>query len=144
MKHDYYIASRYRNKEQVLELAEKIRATGKSVYCFVETYDNKEDSIKNDNPHEVMAQWEAITDWRNDPHVKETHDRDLQALKDSETLVLLLPAGKSSHVEVGIGYGLGKKLIVVGEQKETESLYLIFSEFYETIDDFIASIGKTN
>jgi hypothetical protein len=56
-------------------------------------------------------------------------------------LILLLPAGKSAHIEAGVAYGMGKKLILVGEQKETESLYLIFDECYNSVDEFIQSLG---
>jgi len=53
---------------------------------------------------------------------------------------MLLPAGKSAHIEAGIAYGMGKKCILIGEQKEAESLYLIFDKYYSTIDAFIESI----
>ena len=36
--YDFYIASRYRNKDSVLELTQRIRAQGYSVYCFVEPH----------------------------------------------------------------------------------------------------------
>ena len=65
--------------------------------------------------------------------------KDMKPLKESETLILLLPAGKSGHIEAGVAYGLGKKCIFIGEPEETDSLYLIFEEDYPTIDDFIAS-----
>lgn len=88
-----------------------------------------------------MKKFESIPDWTTNPAVKEIFDVDMTALKDSEALILLLPAGKSAHMEAGVAYGMGKKCIVIGEQKETESLYLIFSEFYQSIDDFILSIS---
>lgn len=52
-----------------------------------------------------------------------------------------MPAGKSAHIEAGIAYGLGKKLVLIGEQKKTESHYLIFDEFYKSIDDFLTSLN---
>ena len=53
---------------------------------------------------------------------------------------MLLPAGKSCHVEAGVAYGLGKKCILIGEQKEAESLYLIFNEVYATENDFLKTL----
>lgn len=55
----------------------------------------------------------------------------------------MLPAGKSAHMEVGIAYVMGKKCILIGEQKEAESLYLIFNEVYSSIGEFIASLEKS-
>lgn len=62
------------------------------------------------------------------------------ALRNSEALILLLPAGKSAHIEAGTAYGLGKKCILIGEQKEAESNYLIFDERYPNTDSFINNI----
>jgi hypothetical protein len=143
MKYDYFIASRWRNKDTVLELTQKMRMKGKSVYCFIEgdgsTYELK-DAEQKYTPEDFMKKFESIPDWKNDPAVKEIFAVDMKALKNSEALILLLPAGKSAHMEAGIAYGMGKKCIVIGEQKETESLYFIFSEFYESIDDFIITL----
>ncbi len=143
MKYQYTIISRWRNKDVVMELTEKIRQKGKTVYSFIEG-DGSNHALKDHEqkyqPEEFMQKFESILDWKNDPGVKEIFNIDMQALKDSETVILLLPAGKSSHIEAGVAYGLGKNLIVIGEQKETESLYLIFNEFYNTIDDFINSL----
>jgi len=143
MKYQYFIASRWRNKETVLELTEKIRSKGKSVYCFIEG-DGSDYELKNSeqkySPDEFMQNFESIPDWTTSPAVKEIFDVDMNALQDSEALILLLPAGKSAHVEAGVAYGMGKKCIVIGEQEETESLYLIFSEFYNTIDNFINNL----
>lgn len=141
MHTDFYIASRYRNKDIVLELAEKIRSKGKTVYVFLESNAslNNVANLETD-PEEAMKKFEAIENWKEDPKVKEVFESDMNAIKNADTLLLLLPAGKSAHIEAGVAHGLGKKLILIGEQKETESLYLIFSEHYQTIDDFIGFI----
>lgn len=143
MKYQYFIASRWRNKEDVLNLTHQLRNKGKSVYCFIEG-DGKNYYLKNaeqqHDPEEFMKMFERIPDWQTNPHVREIFDVDMNALRDSEVLVLLLPAGKSAHIEAGAAYGMGKKMIVIGEQKETESLYLIFDQFYNSIDNFIDSL----
>jgi hypothetical protein len=120
-----------------MELVKSIREKGKSVYCFMESTPSLEVGAIDDNPEEVMAKFESIPDWRNDQRVRGIFKHDMDALKESETLILLLPAGKSAHMEAGVAYGLGKKLILIGEQKETESLYLMFSEVYPTMEEFI-------
>lgn len=143
MKYDFFIASRWRNKKQVIELAKSIRQKGRFVYCFVEgdgsNYELK-DLEEKYAPEEFMKHFESIPNWTKNPAVREIFDVDMKALKESENILLLLPAGKSAHLEAGVGYGLGKKCIVIGEQKETESLYLIFSEFYKSVDEFIAHL----
>ncbi len=88
-----------------------------------------------------MKKLEAIPDWRNDPGVRNIFETDMAALRASDALVLLLPAGKSAHMETGVAYGLGKKLYLVGEQKETESLYLMFDAMYDSVDAFIEALS---
>lgn len=142
MNYEYFIASRYRNKETVLELTQKLRAKGKAVYCFVESPASVKSVGKiEDNAEAAISDFEAIPQWQQDPRVREVFETDMAALRNSANLILLLPAGKSAHMEAGVAYGLGKHLVVIGEQKATESLYLVFDEFYDDIDDFIASLG---
>lgn len=47
---------------------------------------------------------------------------------DKPTLVL--PAGKSGHIEAGVAYGLGKKCYAIGEYDVTDSLYHIFEKIF--------------
>ena len=137
MKYQYFISSRWRNRDIVLELTQKLRTKGKVVYCFLEGKENFA-SIEDD-PETAMKEYESTDDWWNNEKLKRIFQADMDALKSSEALVLLLPAGKSSHIEVGTAYGLGKKCILVGDQKEAESLYLLFAEHYDSIDEFISA-----
>jgi len=135
MRYDYFIASRFRNKQAVLELTRLLREKGKTVYCFVEDYDEVS------TPEEYMQTFENTPDWKNAPVVREMFEKDMTALRNSDTFILLLPAGKSAHVEAGAAYGMGKKCIVIGEQKEAESLYLIFNEFFTSSEEFIKTLN---
>ncbi len=144
MSYDYFIAARYRNKEQALELAKRIRSIDKSVYCFVESEASKEHvgSVEADG-EAAMAEFESIENWRTDAAVREIFETDMAALRASDTVVVLLPVGNSGNVEAGVSYGLGKRTIAIGEQKEAESLYLIFEEIYPDIDSFIEAERKS-
>lgn len=144
MHYDFFIASRWRNKDAVLELTEKLRGLDKSVYCFIEGDVTENDIPANNHtltPEEYMQKFENTPDWKNDPAMKDIFETDMQALKDSKNLILLLPAGESAHIEAGVAYGMGKHCIVIGEKKEADSLYLIFKESYTTTDEFINSLS---
>lgn len=136
-KYDFFISGRWRNRDAVLDFTRKIREKGYRVYCFLEAAHSA--AFVQADPEQSMNQFEK-RDWRSDPYVQEIFKNDLDGEKASETFVMLLPVGKSCHIEAGIAYGLGKKCILVGQQKEAESLYLIFSESYETVDEFLATI----
>ena len=57
MKYQYFISSRWRNRDQVLILASNLRKKGKTVYCFIEEKHNP--GTPDDDPEEVMAKFEA-------------------------------------------------------------------------------------
>ena len=141
MKYQYFIASRWRNRDKVLELVKQLRERSKTVFSFFEgskkvfpIFDSKLD------PESVMKRFESTNNWQKNPRVRKIFEKDLEDLKKSKVLILLLPAGKSAHIEAGMAYGLGKKCILIGDQKEAESLYLIFDEFYLSIEAFLGSI----
>lgn len=138
MKYDYFIACRWRNRDNVLDLADKLRAKGKSIYtCF-----DSEHSLvdKEKDPEAAMQEFESTKDWENDENIKKIFETDMNALRNSQNLILLLPAGKSAHIEAGAAYGMGKHCILIGEQKEAESNYLIFDESHQSTDNFTKSI----
>lgn len=137
MHYDYFVASRWRNRNSVFSLVNAIRAKGKSVYNFME--DDPYHS-STDDPEEVMKAFEATEDWENTQMIKDIFTKDMTALKASDAVILLLPAGKSAHIEIGSAYGMKKRTILIGEQKEAESLYLIFDEMYPTTEAFIDSL----
>lgn len=90
-------------------LQKKIREKHKTVYCFIES----DASIKNVgkldmDAQEAMKQFESLPDWKSHMKVFEVFLADMEALRNSNTLILLLPAEKSAHIEAGVAYGLGK------------------------------------
>ena len=135
--YDFFVSGRWRNRDNVLELTRNIRKKGYSVYCFLEAPHSKH-RLSND-PKKDMENFEQL-DWRNDPYVKKIFENDMKAERNSDTFVMLLPAGKSCHIEAGVAYGMNKKCILIGEQKEAESLYLIFDEVYYSEKEFLNKI----
>ena len=126
----------------MLRLVHALQDKGKTVYSFIES----DASLKHvgsieDNAEEQMKKYECRENWKEDSAIKEIFESDMTGLRNANTLIMLLPAGKSVHLEAGAAYGMGKKCILIGEQKETESLYLIFDEHYPSIDAFLASLS---
>ncbi|MEK7185996.1 MAG: hypothetical protein AAB675_01375 [Patescibacteria group bacterium] len=135
--YNFFVSGRWRNRDNLLDLVKKIKNKGYSVYCFLEA-PHAVHRIKN-NPEKDMANFEKLN-WKEDKYVKRVFANDMRGERNSDTFVLLLPAGKSCHIEAGVAYGLGKKCILIGNQKKAESLYLIFSEVYENTEQFIENI----
>ena len=70
---------------------------------------------------------------------------DLDGEKNSNNLLLVLPAGKAAHIESGIAYGLGKKCYAIGEYESTDTLYNIFEEIFsdeKELEEFLKKYNK--
>lgn len=135
---DYTIVSRFRNKDICNFLSEELQKRGKTCYNF---WDMPADPNNPDAyPEEQMKVFEGVKDFFNNEYFQKIFERDLAALKNAEKVIILLPIGNSSHIEAGIAYGLGKKLILIGEPEKPESHYLIFNERYKTIEDFLKTV----
>lgn len=137
MRYQYFIASAWRNRDQVLELTKKLRDKNKTVYSFLEA-SNVNDRV-NTNPEDHMNLVEKM-DTKTSSYLNDAFKNDMNGERNSECLILLLPAGKSAHIEVGIAYGLDKKCILIGKPEVSDSLYLIFSETYPNIESFITNL----
>ena len=125
--------------EAVDDLARRLRERGLDVYCFRDADDPLTAAARGLSPEAFMQAFEA-RDWRTDPEIRAVFEQDIEALRSSAALVMLLPAGKSSHMEAGIAFGMGKRCILVGDTPEAESLYLLFAESYPTADAFLESL----
>jgi hypothetical protein len=76
----------------------------------------------------IMQKLESLPS--DDRFIKQVFDNDMQAERDSDNFLLVLPAGISGHIEAGAAYGMGKKCFAVGVPEKTETLYSIFDEIF--------------
>ncbi len=139
MKYDFFVAGRWRNHEAVRAVADRIKQSGKTAYCFIEnSYDGDDLRIDavNGNPEEYMTASEHLADWQTNSTFREIFENDMNGLKDSESLVLVFPAGFSTHMELGAAYGMGKKCYGIGVPDKAETLYLMFDKIFPSVDEF--------
>ena len=62
-----------------------------------------------------------------------------------KSFLLVLPAGKSAHIEAGIAYGLGKRCYAVGPYDTTDTLYHIFEKIFRDENElkaFLADVSR--
>lgn len=124
-KNDFFIAGRWRNQAAIEEVLATVRASGKTAHCFIEdTHGRTEDEVMSAST-EKLAQ--------DDPLIQRIFEDDMQGLRDSDTFLIVLPAGLSAHMELGVAYGLGKKCYAVGELEKTETLYCMFDRIFPDI-----------
>ncbi len=116
-----YVASSWRNPHQMAVVA-ALQMAGHLVYDF-----------KNPRPGNKGFAWSEIDPdwmgWKADDYVKlldhpiakAGYASDMNAMKWADTFVLVLPCGRSAHLEMGWACGQGKQTLILtsdGEEPE--------------------------
>ena len=125
-EYEFFIAGRTRNKENILKICTIFDNLNISYYCFLKNEDSHKKAGLDLKDEKLADTFESLE--LKSETVKIIFENDLEGLKKSKNLLLVLPAGKSAHIESGIAYGLGKKCYAIGEYDVTDSLYLIFDK----------------
>jgi hypothetical protein len=102
-----YLASSWKNELIVTDLAEYLRVAGHEVDAFCDTSTGR-----------LSFNWAALTDVEHEtlnaktalehPVVQQAFAEDKKWLDWAEGVVLVLPSGKSAHLEAGYTVGQGK------------------------------------
>jgi len=111
-----YIASSWKNQERVLWLAGRLEKEGFEVDAFYRATDNRysfhwselvdnEDDLKYYDAIEMLA----------DPRTQRAFQEDRKWLDWADAVVMLMPCGRSSHLEAGYAVGQGKRLYIYGD-----------------------------
>jgi hypothetical protein len=138
-----YVASSWRNRFQS-EVVGFLRFCGHEVYDF-----------KNPRDGDHGFSWKQIEpDWENwttpqylkalgHPIAKAGFKSDMDALRWADACVLVLPSGRSAHLEAGWCAGAGKPLIIyIPEKQEPELMNLIADAITSTMDGIAASLVR--
>ena len=128
-KYKFFIAGRARNRENILKICEIFDELKLSYYCFLK--EESYSSYGNENQDAETKQKEFESYGLKSEKVIEIFNKDMEAEKNSDNFIMVLPAGKSGHIEAGVAYGLGKKCYAIGEFDATDSLYNIFEEIFK-------------
>ncbi|MDO8601892.1 MAG: hypothetical protein Q7R62_02050 [bacterium] len=135
----YFIASRWENMKQVQILTENISALGNEVFSFVKDPRN---FVSKEELKTLPTALKDLKNWRTNEQLRGLYERELEGLRESDVFILLLPGGESSHIQAGIAFGLGKKTVLIGQPEAVKTHYLIFDEYFSSIDDYLLSLKK--
>jgi len=141
-KYDFFVAGRWRNYPEVKKALDCVRAHNKTAYCFIENlYEGSKVEFKQGTSIEsIMQKLESLP--KDDDFIKQIFQNDMQAQRDSDNFLLVLPAGISGHVEAGASYGMGKKCYALGVPEKTETLYGIFEDIFpdlKSLEDWLSA-----
>lgn len=136
-----YVASSWRNQMQQ-GVVHTLRAAGHEVYDF-----------KNP-PGRPGFQWSQVDpEWKGwspaeyrrllgHPVSHAGFASDWNAMVWADTGVLVMPSGRSAHIEAGYFVGAGKELhILLAEEQEPELMYLMATSISLNLDELLQCVG---
>lgn len=135
-----YLASSWRNDYQP-QILEFLRASGYDVYDFKDADGFKWSEIDPD-----WEKWatERYVNALQHPLANKGFARDMDALRDCDILVLLLPCGRSAHLEAGWAVGAGKLVFVFSPVIcEPELMYKMCEGVYGDPAGLLKAISDT-
>mgnify|MGYP001560230306 CR=1 FL=1 len=141
--HRSYIASWWRNQCQP-KLVIRLRREGHQVYDFR----NPPSGSGGFSWREIDGDWESwnTASYRNalwHPKAEAGYKDDMDALTTAQIVVLLLPSGRSAHVEAGYFRGIGGIVVVhISQLSEPELMYKMFNSITETDDELVTLLSK--
>ena len=143
-KYEFFIAGKTRNKDNILRICDIFDKYNVSYYCFLKNDDTMNSYGEDGQTEEEKMQVFESLGLKSDI-VLNIFKQDLDNEKACKNLLLVLPAGKSGHIESGIAYGMGKNCYAIGEYDATDSLYNIFETIFENehqLEEFLKNYNK--
>ncbi|WP_077618386.1 nucleoside 2-deoxyribosyltransferase [Bacillus sinesaloumensis] len=125
----FYVASSFNNIETVRNVSNQLKGKG-----YIHTYD----WTRNERATTIED-------------LREIGLQEINAVKDADFIIVLLPAGKGSHIELGIALGQGKRIYLYSpnheiNNPETTSTFYHVSEVQKcigTIEELIEIVTST-
>ena len=111
-----YIASSWKNQKAVIALAEYLERYGFEVDAFCRSSDSRYAFHWSElvDDEEDLANYDAI-EMLADPRTQRAFKEDRKWLDWSDCVIMLMPCGRSSHLEGGYAKGQGKLLYIYGD-----------------------------
>jgi len=130
-----YIASSWKNQERVLLLAKRLEQEGFEVDAFCRASDSRysfhwSELVDNEDDLKYYDAIEMLADYRTQRAFKE----DRKWLDWADAVVMLMPCGRSSHLEAGYAVGQGKGLYIYGDfpKGEFDVMYGLANGLFRT------------
>lgn len=136
-----YVASSWRNDIQPAVVA-ACRAAGHEAYDF-----------RNPRPGDHGFHWSEIDHawktWNREtyrnalahPVAEAGFASDWNAMEWADSCILVMPCGRSAHIEAGYFRGAGKRLVILLADGEPELMYKMADHLALTVDEAVAALS---
>jgi hypothetical protein len=138
-----YVASSWRNEQQPA-VVKALRAAGHEVYDFREPTPGDQD--KGFAWSDIDPDWQ---EWSPElfrrslahPLAVNGFECDLEAMEWADAFVLVMPCGRSAHLELGWAIGRGKRAVILLSGAEPELMYrLAWPDICCSFDEVIEAL----
>lgn len=140
-----YVASSWRNQLQP-GIVEELRSAGHEVYDFRNPPEGR-DGFHWSEIDPAWLDWtpEAFREGLKHPLAVEGYGSDKMGMDWAEACVLLMPCGRSAHLEAGFMAGEGKPVIVLMLSKsEPELMYKLLEGLCTSMDEVLQRLDTLN
>lgn len=134
-----YVASSWRNQSQPV-VVEALRNAGHEVYDFRE--DGFGFGWKDIDPDWWAWSAEKMRAALFHELADEGYQNDMKAILACDLCVLVMPCGKSAHLELGIARGMGKKTIVLLSDGEPELMWRAADHLCLDVEGVLAELDS--
>jgi len=139
-----YVASSWRNKYQP-DVVKALREAGHDVYDFR----NPEPGNNGFAWSSIDPEWERWTTEQfkaslEHPIAKAGFNHDMKALSSAEATVLVLPCGRSAHLELGYAVLDQFTFVYSPEPMEPELMYRMVDGIYDSLPDLLEELIKVS
>jgi nucleoside 2-deoxyribosyltransferase len=135
-----YVASSWRNDAQP-GIVEALRKAGHQVYDFRNPHQNGTGFHWSD----ISPQWESWTpetfiEGLEHPLARKGFDSDFQALDWADAVVMVMPCGRSAHLELGYAAGQKKTTVIMVTEAEPELMYKMATHLVTSTQQMLAAL----
>lgn len=136
-----YVASSWRNNAQP-DVVAALRIAGHNVYDFKNPPNRSGFSWSQIDPGWQGWKPEEYIKLLSDPIAENGFTSDWNAMVDADACVLVMPCGRSAHIEAGYFVGAGKPLIILlGENQEPELMYKMATSICVTTVEVVSQLS---
>lgn len=141
-----YVASSWRNPYQQ-RVVQDLRAEGHEVYDFRHPIEGEDEFHWSEiDPKWELWSYSQFIGALDHPLAERVYRNDMYALASADAVVLVMPSGRSAHLELGYAIGAGKRTAILLDGGEPELMYKMASYLTGDIGHIIswlAQLGDT-
>ena len=141
-----YVASSWRNEKQP-KVVRRLRDEGHDVYDFRNATEHLHERDEGFHWSDIDPEWMKWTPKQfisalDHPLAEAGFKSDMAGLTGADVLVLVMPCGRSAHLEMGYAVGAGIPTIILMADGEPELMYKMATAFAVDIDGVVQSLKR--